>query len=242
MSRLSWLLRETKSWVRSGIITADQAEQITGLYPADNKNRLIPVLLLLGAILLGTGIILFFAANWQLIPKWGKISLVVVPLALFHLAALVTHANYPFLSRTLTLLGCIMFGSGIWLIAQIFHINAHFPNGMLFWLLGVLPVAVLLREELPLGLSALLLASWALAEHSSSPLIIFVAMMLFGGVFYLAYNLRSSFVLAVTLISAAIFANTEIYIILADNYRFSEAGSLIPFVLLLLGSAYVYMS
>lgn len=242
MSRLSWLLRETKSWVRSGIITADQADQITGLYPADNKNRLIPVLLLLGAILLGTGIILFFAANWQLIPKWGKISLVVVPLALFHLAALVTHANYPFLSRTLTLLGCIMFGSGIWLIAQIFHINAHFPNGMLFWLLGVLPVAVLLREELPLGLSALLLASWALAEHSSSPLIIFVAMMLFGGVFYLAYNLRSSFVLAVTLISAAIFANTEIYLILADNYRFNEAGSLIPFVLLLLGSAYVYMS
>ena len=125
MSRLSWLLRETKSWVRSGIITADQADQITGLYPADNKNRLIPVLLLLGAILLGTGIILFFAANWQLIPKWGKISLVVVPLALFHLAALVTHANYP-LSRSLTLLGCIVCPHRP--IAQIFHITAHF-NG-----------------------------------------------------------------------------------------------------------------
>ncbi len=242
MSRLSWLLRETKKWVASGIITDDQAQQIASLYPAENKNRLIPILLLLGAILLGTGVILFFAANWQLIPKWGKISLVVVPLILFHLAALVTQANYPFLSRTLTLLGCIMFGAGIWLIAQIYHISAHYPNGMLFWLLGVLPAAFLLREELPLGLGALLLALWVLAGQSSSLPIIFVAMLLFGGVFYLTYSMRSSFALAVTLISGAIFAGTEIYLILADNYRFDEAGSLIPFVLLLLGSAYVYMS
>lgn len=239
---MSWLIKETKKWVSGGIITVDQAEQITSLYPAENKNRLIPVLLLLGAILLGSGIILFFAANWQFIPAWGKISLVVIPLVLFHLSALLTYENYPRLSQTLTLLGCIMFGSGIWLIAQIFHINAHFPNGMLFWLLGVLPVAFILKEELPLGLSALLLAFWVLAEQSSSLLIIFIAMMLFSGVFYLTYTLRSSFALVVSLISATIFVNTEIYLILTDNYRFDAAGSLIPFVLLLIGSSLVYMS
>lgn len=242
MSRLSWLLRETKKWVSSGIITVDQADQIIKLYPAENKNRLIPVLLLLGAILLGTGIILFFASNWQYIPGWGKISLVITPLVLFHLASQLTNESFPRLSQVFTLLGCVMFGAGIWLVAQIFHISAHFPNGMLFWLLGVLPVAFILKEELPLGLSALLLASWVLAEQSSSLLIIFIAMMLFGGIFYLIYTLRSSFALAVTLISAAIFVNTEIFMILADNYKFDAAGSLIPFVLLLLGSAYVYMS
>ncbi|MFX4262339.1 DUF2157 domain-containing protein [Pelotomaculum propionicicum] len=242
MSRLSWLLKETKRWVSSGIITVDQADRIIRLYPAENKNRLISVLLLLGSILLGTGVILFFASNWQYIPKWGKISIVIIPLVLFYLSAQLTHENYPRLSQALTLLGCIMFGSGIWLVAQIFHISAHFPNGMLFWLLGVLPVAHILKEELPLGLSALLLASWVLAEQSSSLLIIFIAMMLFGGVFYLTYTLRSSFALAVTLISAAIFVNTEVYLILADNYRFGDAGSLIPFVLLLIGSSYVYMS
>lgn len=242
MSRLSWLIKETKRWVSSGIITGDQADQIIGLYPAENKNRLISVLLLLGAILLGTGIILFFASNWQYIPKWGKISLVIIPLVLFHLSAQLTCEKYPRLSQALTLLGCIMFGSGIWLIAQIFHINTHFSNGMLFWLLGVLPVAFILKEELPLGLSALLLASWVLAEQSSSLLIIFMAMMLFGGVFYMTYTLRSSFSLVVSLISVCIFINTEIYLILTDNYRFDAAGSLIPFVLLLLGSAHVYMS
>jgi uncharacterized membrane protein len=242
MSRLSWLIKETKKWVSSGIITVDQADQIIGVYPAESKNRLISVLLLLGAILLGTGIILFFASNWQIIPKWGKISLVIIPLLLFHAAAQLTSENYPRLSQALTLLGCIMFGTGIWLIAQVFHINAHFPNGVLFWLLGVLPVAFILREELPLGLSAMLLAMWVLAEQSSSVWIIFIAMMLFGGVFYLTYTLRSSFALVFSLFSAAIFVNTEIYLILTDNYRFEAAGSLIPFVLLLMGSLFVYMS
>lgn len=242
MSKIAWLIKETKIWVSSGIISNDQAEQIIGLYPVENKNKLISILLLLGAILLGTGIILFFASNWQLIPKWGKISLVIIPLVLFHLSSQLTYRDYPRLSQALSLLGCIMFGSGIWLIAQIFHINAHFPNGILFWLLGVLPVAFILREELPLGLSALLLASWVLAEQSSSLLIIFIAMMLFGGVFYLTYTLRSSFALVISLISLIIFINTEIYLLLTDNYRFDAAGSLIPFVLLLIGSSYVYMS
>ncbi|NQS76749.1 MAG: DUF2157 domain-containing protein [Peptococcaceae bacterium] len=239
---LSWLSEETKRWVDRGIITPDQAEQITSLYPATSKSRLIPVLLLLGAILLGTGVILFFAANWQAIPPWGKISLVLAPLILFHLAALLTHKNYPHLSSTLTLLGCLMFGAGIWLIAQVFHVDVHFPNGMLFWLLGVLPVAFILREELTLGLSALLLAFWVLAAQSAALLVIFLALMLFGGIFYLTYTLRSSFALVVTLISGAIFVNTTIYLLLADNYRFAEAASLIPFILLLLGSAYFYLS
>ena len=242
MSKLGWLIKETKIWVSSGIISSDQADRIIGLYPAENKNRLISVLLLLGAILLGAGVIMFFASNWQYLPKWGKITLVLIPLILFHLSSQLTYRNYPRLSQALSLLGCIMFGSGIWLIAQVFHINAHFPNGILFWLLGVLPVAFILREELPLGLSALLLASWVLAEQSSSLLIIFIAMMLFGGVFYLTYTLRSSFTLVIGLISLTIFLNTEIYLILTDNYRFDAAGSLIPFVLLLIGSSLVYMS
>lgn len=242
MSRLSWLVKETKKWVSGGIITVDQADQIIGLYPAENRNRLVPVLLLLGAVLLGTGIILFFASNWQYTPKWLKVSIVIVPMVLFHLSAQLTCENYPRLSQALTLLGCIMFGSGIWLIAQIFHISAHFPNGLLFWLLGVLPVAFILREELPLGLCAVLLAMWVMAEQSTALLVIFTAMVLFAGVFYLAYTLRSSFALVFSLISVTMFAIFEIDLILFNNYRFNEAGSLVPLIMLLAGSSLVYMS
>jgi uncharacterized membrane protein len=41
----------------------------------------------------------------------------------------------------LHLLGTMMFGAGIWLIAQIYHIDEHYPNALLIWSLGALGLA-----------------------------------------------------------------------------------------------------
>ena len=38
----------------------------------------------------------------------------------------------------LRLLGTMMFGAGIWSIAQIYHIEEHYPNAPLIWSLGAL--------------------------------------------------------------------------------------------------------
>lgn len=242
MSQRSWLKKESELWVKKGIISHDQAGQIIQLYPDEHRNRLISTLLVLGAVLLGVGVILFFASNWQSIPKWGKVGLVIVPLVLFHLSSFLTYSKYLKISATLSLLGCLMFGSGIWLIAQIFHINSHFPNGILFWLLGTLPVAYLLKEELSLGLSALLLGAWVVAEHSPSLTIILTATFLFALVFYLTYALRSVFALAVTLLSSIVFIVTETISLSEQNYTLQRTESLIPFVMLLVGRIAVYMA
>lgn len=242
MSKLTWLKKEIEAWVKSGIISQDQARQIADLYPGDNRNRLIFVLFVLGAVLLGAGVIMFFASNWHYLPKWGKVGLVVLSLILFHLASLLTSGNRPALSAVLSLLGCVMFGSGIWLIAQIFHINVHYPNGILFWILGTLPVSCLLREELPLGLASLLLGIWVLTEHSLSPAAVFAGMVLFAAVYYLTYTYRSAFSLVITLVSSLIFFNTEIFLLIEKNLHFKEAFALIPFIMLLAGSSVVYLS
>lgn len=242
MSRITWLKKEIESWVKKGIISRDQADQIIEVYPSDSGNRLISVLFILGAVLLGAGIILFFASNWQYIPKWAKIGLVIAPLVLFHLFSQLTSASLPRISAVLSFLGCIMFGSGIWLIAQIYHINAHFPNGILFWILGVLPAAFFLKEELPLGLSALLLGIWVVTEHSVAPGVVFVGMVVFAALFYLTYTCKSSFALVLTLISSIVFINTEAYLLLQENFRFDGAVNLIPYILLLTGSSVVYIS
>lgn len=239
MAKAAWLKKETKLWVERGIINGDQAQQIIGLYPEDHKNRLITVLLILGAILLGAGIILFLASNWQYLPKWFKVTLVLSQLVLFHLSSQYMHASYPRLSAALSLLGCIMFGAGIWLIAQIFNINSHFPNGLLFWFLGVLPVAYFLREPLPLSLSAILLGGWVVAEHSTSPFTIMLALLFFAAVFHLAYSMRSPFALAVSLLSAVTFIITEFITFMdkvnrpQDMYSYFDGSFLIPLALLL---------
>ncbi|MFZ5642099.1 MAG: DUF2157 domain-containing protein [Bacillota bacterium] len=235
MSEQIWLKKEADIWVNKGIISRDQADLILGLYPEDNKNRLITVLLVLGAILVGAGIILFFASNWEYIPRWGKVSIIIGVVILFHLSSHLLHTKYPLVSSTLLLLGCIAYGSGIWLIAQIFHINSHFPNGLLLWLAGVLPVALLFREQLPLALSAILLGLWVLAEHSFSAGVILTGAISFGIIFYLTYRLKFAFSLAVSLISAAIFIVTEVFLAIDSGYDISRPEFIIPAIILLTG-------
>ncbi len=64
------------------------------------------------------------------------------------------------------LLGTLIFGAGIFLIAQIYHINAHYPNGPLLWGAGVLPLAYLLRLKTILSLSLIDILIWLGMESS----------------------------------------------------------------------------
>ena len=205
MSRLSWLEKETVVWVEKGIITGEQASLITGLYSRDGRSRLVAALLTLGAVLLGAGVILFFASNWQYLGKSAKVAIILSALVLIHLSAHLTEKKNPRLSTALAFLGCLMYGSGIWLVAQIFHINSHFPNGILIWLLGTLPAAFLLREKIILVLSALLLGAWVAAEHTYSPFILGTGTLLYAAVLYLVYALRCPFALAAALAGATAF-------------------------------------
>ena len=35
----------------------------------------------------------------------------------------------------------MLFGAGIWLVAQVYHIEEHFPDGFLIWGIGALALA-----------------------------------------------------------------------------------------------------
>jgi uncharacterized membrane protein len=54
-----------------------------------------------------------------------------------------------------------VFGSGIMLIAQMYHIEGHPPDAMLVWALGALAAGVLVRSNPPLAASTLLFGIWS---------------------------------------------------------------------------------
>ena len=62
-----------------------------------------------------------------------------------------------------------MFGAGIWLVAQVFQINAHWPDGIWWWALGTLPVALCLDTLVVHCLLVGLLAVWAGSELIGFP-------------------------------------------------------------------------
>ena len=139
---LEHLRRELPVWIERGWVKpgADRAILDHVAAQAVGTRYLTYALSILGVLLLGTGIITYFAANWGLIPKALKLLILFGAMWLAYGAA--WHAlrdeRAPYLGQALVLLGVILFGSNIMLIAQVYHIDAHFPNGVLMWSLGAL--------------------------------------------------------------------------------------------------------
>ena len=64
-------------------------------------------------------------------------------------------------SEVVMFLGCLLYGVGIWQVAQIFHVQAHYPDGVWLWAVGVLLFALCLETPLLHLLLVSLLALWA---------------------------------------------------------------------------------
>jgi len=170
------LKQEIEVWVKENLITPGQKDKILARYKllkeADEKagpGRLVTTITILGSILIGVGIILFIGANWSEIPKWGKLFIIFSSMLAsnglgFYLRY--EKENYPKTGASLILLGSLIFGAGIFLIAQIYHITVHYPNGPLMWGLGVLPIAYLLRFKTILSLAIIVLLIWLGMESS----------------------------------------------------------------------------
>ena len=153
--RLRW---EVETWQQNGTITAEQGRAILARYPAADsltgaaarkRQALVVGLSILGAALVGLGIITFFAANWDEIPRGVKLGVLVAGVALSYGAGyyLWQRAGYAGVGVALVLLGCIIFGAGVHLVGQIYHVPVDHPNLTLFWFLGVLPLAYATRSR-----------------------------------------------------------------------------------------------
>jgi uncharacterized membrane protein len=150
---LSRLEREVAAWRGEQLITDEQAQAILGRYgivEAERKRRKIAwVLGFLGAILVGIGAIVFFAANWQEIPQWTKLLLIVLAVVAAYWSGFLLRyetETYRGTGNALIFLGTLLYGAAIFLVAQGLHINAHAPLLVLLWGLGVLPMAYLLQS------------------------------------------------------------------------------------------------
>lgn len=161
------LEKESKDWVEDDIIKQEQREKILKLYEAEGKeysqakrnNRVISVLTSLGATLLGVGVLLFVAANWQGMPGILKtIILLGSTFGTYYLAYYLNFVKETYIktSRALMLLGGLLFGASVFLIAQNYHIDTS--NTLLagIWLIGVLPLAYAFQSSLAMGLSVII--------------------------------------------------------------------------------------
>jgi len=170
------LLKEMESWQAEGLLTPDQKERILARYrhieeieQKAGPGKLVTTISILGAVLVGVGVLLLIASNWSEIPRWGKLGIIFGGMLTSYSLGYVMRyerKNYPKVGASLILLGSIIFGAGIFLIAQIYNVTVHYPNGPLMWGLGILPLAYLLRFKSILMLALLALYLWLGMELS----------------------------------------------------------------------------
>jgi len=153
---------ESQRWVAAHIITQDQAEQIRALYPADDGRRGQGLLTILGYVFIALALITLIGANWNEIPRAARMfGLVLLTLGTHGLALRRLLQGQRDSAIPLFFLGNAFYGVAIILIAQIYHLGEHMPDGVLVWALGCAPFALLLRDPWLMLQTLALAVVWA---------------------------------------------------------------------------------
>jgi uncharacterized membrane protein len=132
-----------------GLITSQQSQSLFARYQLDAlgseaMNILLSVIYTIGAVLIAIGIISFVATHWEDIGRSTKIIMIFAVMLIAHTAGFYLwkiRGSYPKLGHTLVLLGTLIFGANIGLMAQIFHIQSNPANGFMAWTLGAIIIA-----------------------------------------------------------------------------------------------------
>src|SRR6266852_4063212 len=160
--------KQLEHWVSAGVVDASTAARIRTFEESQGSSERLrwPVLLAvaLGGVLLCAGVLLFVAAHWdELSPSW-RFTLVMFLVAVFPVAGALTEERFPALSTTFYAIGMVCVGAGIFLTAQIFNLQEHWPSGILMWAIGALAGWLLLRHWTQAALLALLVPAWLAGE------------------------------------------------------------------------------
>jgi uncharacterized membrane protein len=158
------LTRELTGWVAEGLVTAAQAEAIRARYrdaaAEERRGRVVVVLALVGAIVVGLGVILFFAANWDTIPRWTRLLLLVAAIVAAYAGADRLRDLRPAIAHALAVLGVILFGTSVFLVGQMYNVSTHDPLAFLLWSGAAVSMALIWRSTPLATLSIVLLAAW----------------------------------------------------------------------------------
>lgn len=148
------MLKEISELLEAGVINKDTADKIEQYYLAKgdtSTNRLIIVFAILGATLIGLGIISLIAHNWDELSRITKTVIAFIPLLLGQVFCGFTILK-KFVSESwresTTAFLIFSIGASIALISQIYNIPGDLSAFMLTWLLLSLPLIFIMKSSI----------------------------------------------------------------------------------------------
>jgi uncharacterized membrane protein len=147
------IINELPELLKANIISEETAEKIRLHYNqknSENQNKIPLVFGILGAILVGLGIILVFAHNWDDLSTLTKTMLSFLPLILGQLFCgytLLKKSGHTAWQESASVFLFFAVGASISLIAQIYNIPGDINSFIITWMLLSLPLVYLLKSS-----------------------------------------------------------------------------------------------
>jgi uncharacterized membrane protein len=146
------LRQEANRWRSEGFIDGDFHAKLADRYQFDKldaeaSGTFISAIIGLGGVLIGLGILSFVALNWQYLDKPYRIAVLLGALLAVNTGGfyLWQKPSTRRLGQGLLVLGAMIFGADLALLAQLFHISGDTFILFMGWAIGVLLMAYALR-------------------------------------------------------------------------------------------------
>ena len=124
---------QLRRWLQAELIDADVAEAIQRWEDSQLKQSkhssvrhlTVPIRLsiLLGSLLLAAGLLLFVSAHWDQMPPLWRVSLLLFIVIALHVGGAWFAERFQLMATGLHAVGTVAFGAGLFLCAQVFHLD-----------------------------------------------------------------------------------------------------------------------
>ncbi|MCX2745355.1 DUF2157 domain-containing protein [Mangrovivirga sp. M17] len=148
------ITKDLKELTEKGVISDDIAENIRSYYASKKQpesNKLVLAFSILGSLLIGSGIILIIAHNWDQFSRLTRTVIAFLPLVLGQLAcgfAILKKKDSQSWKEGSAVFLFLSIGATISLISQIYHIQGQLSGFLLTWVLLGLPIIYLMRSSI----------------------------------------------------------------------------------------------
>ncbi|MBF0486215.1 MAG: DUF2157 domain-containing protein [Candidatus Omnitrophica bacterium] len=164
---VQWLYQELPGLVSNGVISEESAHKLREHYgeikSVGKKWFVIVVCSVLGALLIGLGIISLFAHNWEDLSRPVRTVLSLLPLLAGQGFALWVFLNRPqsdSLKESSATFLSLMVGSAMALITQTYHITGNTADFVLSWMLLIVPLVYFLKATIPAMIYVVGISAW----------------------------------------------------------------------------------
>lgn len=232
-SSYKFLLSELSGHRDKDIITQQQLEDMMTFYEEDTGLNFIRILVTIGSLLIGLGVLSFIASNWAYMGKFLKVAVIIATLGTSIFTSFKLEKDYPKTSKALLYLSALIYGAGIFLMEQTFNFSGEFTGTFLLWTLGILPMALILKEKI-LFIFAHVLAMVYINSSFNDNIIVYAIILV--TIFYVG-NKYFSYSKLNTFFNNAVALNAVLY---ALNY-FELDGIYIAIAFIIIGLAMYYI-